>query len=175
MHEGGPASRGGLALNGVQIAHFQQGPLSYSSLAVLPPGGTRFGPSAFEDGAAWVASCHWPHEERVRWQAVQTQAKLEHAPPCYEDSFIAAELEFVNKRWGSEFRFLAQYRLNISEERDRSEGRRIVRALMRGEDIAEKKGNEVEVKGTLGDYLLPDRGMNGRHVRDASAPRAPFF
>ena len=80
----------------------------------------------------------------------------------------------MNKRWGSEFRFLAQYRLRLDKDKDRSEGRRIVRALMEGRDPKEKVKLEVEVEEKLGDYLLPDRGRV-RHIRHASAPSMPFF
>lgn len=63
VHEGGPPSRGGLALNGRQVAHSQPGPISFFSLAVLPPKGMAFGPSAFKNGVSWAVSCHWPNEE----------------------------------------------------------------------------------------------------------------
>ncbi|KAF3006650.1 hypothetical protein E8E13_008163 [Curvularia kusanoi] len=133
--EGAPVSQGGLVLDGIQIAYFQRGPLSYLSLAVLPPEGLHFGPSAVARGAAWVASCHWPNEERVRWHSYQAQAKLEHAPPQYEDPYTAFELGFVAAHWESEFRFLMQHGLHIGEEKDRSKGRRILRALIKGKDL----------------------------------------
>ncbi|KAH6633686.1 hypothetical protein C7974DRAFT_453172 [Boeremia exigua] len=174
VRKDGSVSKGGLGLQGRQIAYFKDGPISFLSLAVLPPKGMAFGRSVFESGASYMANCHWPNEERMRWQAVQEKAARRHAPPLLEPPYTFVELEYVNERWGSEFRFLAQYRLSIREERDRIEGRRIVRALMRGKDPADRE-KEIEVEGKLGDYLLPDRGRSAMCARDPSAPRAPFL
>jgi hypothetical protein len=49
--------------------------------AILPPAGMHFGQSMFANGAARVVSCHWPNEERARWQSIQAQRELQHAPP----------------------------------------------------------------------------------------------
>ena len=108
--EGSSASRGGLALSGKQVAYFQPGPSTYISLAVLPPAGVHFGPSMFANGAAWVVSCHWPNEERARWQSIQAHRELQHAPPPppspppYEDLYPSAEIEGVENDWESEIR-----------------------------------------------------------------------
>jgi hypothetical protein len=104
--EGSPASRGGLVLSGKQVAYFQPGPSTYLSLAVLPPADRHFGPSMFANGAAWVVSCHWPSEERARWQSIQDHRELQHAPPPppYEDIYTSTELEEVRNDWESEFR-----------------------------------------------------------------------
>ena len=108
--EGKSASRGGLALSGKQVAYFQPGPSTYISLAVLPPAGVHFGPSMFANGAAWVVSCHWPNEERARWQSIQAHRELQHAPPPppspppYEDLYPSAEIEGVENDWESEIR-----------------------------------------------------------------------
>jgi len=148
-----PLSRGGLSLSGREIAHFRDKPDRPFSLAVLPPEGLQFGPSPFNNGASYTASCYWPNEERVRWQAMHDEALHQHAPPLYKPPYTWLELDYINKRWGSEFRFLTQYRLKLHEERDRSEGRRIVRALMRGQD-PEKEEGYIDIEGKLGDYLL---------------------
>ena len=101
--EGSPASRGGLVLSGRQVAYFQPGPSTYLLLAVLPPAGVHFGPSMFANGAAWVVSCHWPNEERARWQSIQAQTELQHAPPLrHEDPDTSTELEDVKNDWESE-------------------------------------------------------------------------
>lgn len=154
VREGGPPSRGGLSLHGRQIAHFESGPISFFSLAVLPPVGTEYGPSPFQNGASYEGSCHWPNEERARWEAFRDQVLLEHAPPLLKPPYTFLELEYVNKRWGSEFRFLTQHRLKMHEEKDRSEGRSIIRALMRGKDPVDRQVFEVAVEGKLGEYLL---------------------
>ncbi|KAF1925510.1 uncharacterized protein M421DRAFT_7779 [Didymella exigua CBS 183.55] len=140
VHEGGRPNRGGLALNGRQVTHFQPGPISFFSLAVLPPPGTSFGPSAFRTGGSRAVSAHWPHAERSRWHAIPAHAALERDPLPDQPPYALHEMEFVNRRWGSEFRFLAQYGLGLLEERDRSEGRRIARALLQGRDPEVKVG-----------------------------------
>lgn len=176
VREGGPTSRGGLALHGQQIAHFQAGPISLFSLSVLPPKGMELGPSPFSNGASYVVSCQWPIGERARWQNLQDQALHEHAPRLLRSSYTMVELEYVNKHWGSEFRFLTQHRLKLHEERDRSEGRRIIRALMRGRDPAEKEEEGFEIDDKLGDHLLPNRGSGVvMWSNGLSAPRVPFF
>ena len=135
----------------------------------------EFGPSPFKNRTSWVVSCHWPNEERVRWQAIQKQDVRGMELPRYEPPYTIQEMEYVNEHWGSEFRFRAQYRLKLHEEKDQSEGRRIVRALMKETDPAEKEEKGIVVEGKLGDYLLPDRGKSLKHTRDPSAPRMPFF
>lgn len=173
-HEGGLSSRGGLALHGIQIAYFQRGPPGLFSLAVLPPTGMVLRPSVFQSGFDRVVSAHWPHEERVRWETVQARAGLEHDPPRLEPPYALQETEYVNRCWGTESGFLALNRLELDDRRDRSEGRRIVRALMKGRDPKEKIEEEVEVEGKVGDHLLPDRGK-ARHFRHKSAPRMPLL
>lgn len=84
VREGGPPSRGGLFLRGKQVAHFQAGPNSLFSLAVLPPKGVRFGSSSFEKKGSWIISAHWPDEERVRWQTITERARLERETLRYE-------------------------------------------------------------------------------------------
>ena len=87
------ASRGGSKMSDKQVAYFQPGPSNYISLTVLPPAGMNFGPSMFANGAAWVVSCHWPNEERARWQSIQAQRELQHdSPPPYENLCISTEL-----------------------------------------------------------------------------------
>ncbi|KAJ4993681.1 signal sequence receptor alpha subunit [Stagonosporopsis vannaccii] len=172
---GGPPSRGRLSVSGQEIAHFQVDPARPFSLAVLPPEGMHFGPSPFKNGASYTASCHWPNEERACWQARHAQTLLEHAPPLYNPPYTWLELEYVNKCWGSEFRFLTQCRLKLHEERDRSEGRRIVRALMKGKEPAENEEKYIEVEGDLSDCLRLDRDRGVVRSKDLSAPRAPFF
>ena len=137
VHEGGFPSRGGLFLHGRQVAHFQTGAICFFSLAVLPPKGMQFGQSPFSTGASWIVSAHWPNEERVRWQALRSQLAIEHEPPRYEPPYALRELEYVNNKWGSEFRFLAVHRLRISDEADRNEGRMIIRALIKRRDPKE--------------------------------------
>lgn len=97
-HEGGLSSRGGLALHGTQVAYFQRGPPGLYSLAVLPPTGMVFRPSVFQTGVDRAVSAHWPHEELVRWETVQTTARLEHDPPRLEPPFALHETEYVNRR-----------------------------------------------------------------------------
>ncbi|KAF9690766.1 hypothetical protein EKO04_011015 [Ascochyta lentis] len=175
VHEGGPPFRGGLFLSGRQVAHFQPGPISLISLAVAQPEGREFSQSPFKDKAAWVVSCHWDNAERVRWQALQAQAAQELEPPKYTPTYTMRELEYVNEHWGTEFRFLTQYRLKIHEEADRSEGRRIIRALMAGRDPAKKEEGDIEINGTLEDYQDANGGDPTKHSQNPLAPRAQFL
>ncbi|KAJ8107533.1 hypothetical protein OPT61_g8798 [Boeremia exigua] len=173
VREGGPPSRGGISLQGKQIAYFQPGPITFFSLAVMPPHGMEFGPSVFENKISDVASCHWPNEERARWQALVDEEERKYA--LDEPPYTLAETEYVFDHWGTEFRLLAEYRLKLSDEKDRSEGRRIVRALMDGRHPDDKVEKEYDIEGKLGDYLLPDFGLTPRDPRPACAPRLPFF
>jgi hypothetical protein len=53
--------------------------------AILSPAGMHFGQSMFAKGAAWVVSCHWPNEERARWQSCYSKS-TEKARSCIRDA-----------------------------------------------------------------------------------------
>ncbi|KAJ4406431.1 hypothetical protein N0V91_004640 [Didymella pomorum] len=53
-HEAGRASRGGLMLQGKQVAYFHPGTLCFFSLAVQPPSGINFGPRVVRTGVDWA-------------------------------------------------------------------------------------------------------------------------
>ncbi|KZM24784.1 uncharacterized protein EKO05_0003465 [Ascochyta rabiei] len=175
--EGGPPSRGGLFLAGRQVAHFQPGPIGIFSLAVPPPAGRAFGASPFRVGTAWVVSCHWATAERVRWQELRALAARELEPPKFSRPYTMRELEYVDGHWGTEFGFLTLYRLGIGDERDRSEGRRIVRALMAGRDPAAMDGEkDVHINGRFADYKDSNKGVFPTHSRSPRAQvTSPFL
>jgi hypothetical protein len=169
VHEGGAPSRGGLFLAGKQVAHFQPRPISFFSLAILPPADCQFGVSPFRGGAAYVVSCRWDESERQRWLAIQAAGSTESKE--MEPPYTIRELEFVNKEWSTESRFLMQRRLDIFDEKDRSKGRRMVRAYMAGKDPLGSKEQDFEVDGTLGDYENFDGHRGSRY----GVFRAPFL
>ncbi|KAJ4321699.1 hypothetical protein N0V94_002791 [Neodidymelliopsis sp. IMI 364377] len=169
IHEGGAPSRGGLFLAGKQVAHFQPGPISFFSLAVLPPADCQFRASPFRGGAAYVVSCQWGECERQRWLAMQATRSTEREE--MEPPYTIRELAFVNKEWGTESRFLMQHRLHIFNEKGRSEGRRMVRAYMAGRDPHGSKEHDFEVDGNLGDY----ENFDGHRSNRPAVFRAPFL
>lgn len=170
--ESGLHSKGGLTLNGTQIAYFSRTSRNIPLLAVLPPKGSQFGPTLFDDA---VTSYTWPNEERVRWQTTQLKAAFKYATPQQEEPYTFKELEWVDEQWGTEFRFLALYKLEVTDEGDRSEGRRIARALMRGKEPFETGAKDFQIEGGLGDFLRPECCTGARHRRDVTAPRMPFL
>lgn len=144
-------------------------------LAVLSPAGEEFTASPFSSEVMWTLSCHWDHGERVRWQAVQTQTAPERKTPNFEPPYTVRELEWVNAQWGTEFRFLDKHRLGIHEEADRSEGRRIVRALRTAEDPFEKEGQaEIVINGKMRDYERVG-GSRRYHTWDLVPPKVTFL
>lgn len=85
------------------------------------------------------------------------------------------ELEWLYEHWGTEFRFLSQHRLKICDEADRSEGRRMVRALMAGRDpFMKEEEDQVVINGSMGDYE-ESSDSHVKHTRIPSAPRMPFL
>lgn len=109
----------------------------------------------------------------MRWQTVRDQAARLRDPPRREPPYEGREIAFVNQGWGSEFRFLAHRGLGLREEAERSEGRRVVRALMKGRDPDEEV--VVEVSGRLGEFLVPDDGSPRRRFKGALPFRVPFL
>lgn len=53
--------------------------------------------------------------------------------------YTSAELQWLQRHWDGEFKFLQAYGLSIYKDEDREEGRRIVRAFM--EQDARGDGN----------------------------------
>lgn len=98
-----------------------------------------------------MVSCQWAETERLRWQAIRDAEKEELRE--YEPPYTMREMEFVNEQWGTEYRFLVEHGLSILEEGDRSEGRKMVRALMEAD---ERRKKDIEIGEESQDYENPD-------------------
>ena len=82
----------------------------------------------------------WPAEERARWEQVKA-ADTESHPPAQVSPYTGEEKQWLEDEWGGEFRFLRAHFLSIYDEKDRAEGRRIVRAMMDA-DADDEEGDD---------------------------------
>lgn len=57
----------------------------------------------------------------------------EAAAPAYEGEapLTTAEKQWLKEHWGGEWKFLQAYRLDMTNDEERAEGRAIVRAMMK--------------------------------------------
>ncbi|KAI4943944.1 hypothetical protein J4E91_009091 [Alternaria rosae] len=67
-----------------------------------------------------------------------------NAPGQNAAPYTAEETTFLKKNYGSEYHFLIQHGLKIHNEEDREEGRAILRAIMREDEMSELEGSEDE-------------------------------
>jgi hypothetical protein len=78
------------------------------------------------------------------------ESNRSETPPPY----TAAEKQWLEARYGNEFRFLRRHQLSLCKKADREEGRRILRALMNEDKIREDKlREEIREEIEAGDTL----------------------
>jgi hypothetical protein len=92
-----------------------------------PPIGPVVGESPFREGGGYLIHAFWPESEHARW------AEAQEAAPAAR--YTAEERNWLQRNWGGEFHFLGAHGLSIYKEDDREEGRRIVRAMMRQDEM----------------------------------------
>lgn len=87
---------------------------------------------------------NWPSSEREKFRVHKEELKRSangQAGPSGNvpngsaaADYTDAERDWIKKHYESEFKFLMQYGLKMFDDEDREEGRRIVRAMMSGDD-----------------------------------------
>lgn len=122
------------------------------------------GKSCLDPNMGYCIGATWPLEEEYRWKAHQQELVFGLKPRYNEEEKL-----WLKKNFGNEFRFLQQYGLSIYKEEDRDDGKRIVKALMAGED--EGKEEEEHENSSLADSEA-DRHS---HVADYDCNEAETF
>jgi hypothetical protein len=91
----------------------------------------------------------WPNEERARWERVKSGG-LDRDESAGPDSpqgvppYTDEEKQWLKANWRGEFKFLQAHQLKIHDEKDRAEGRRIVRAMMHDSNDGDSDDGDSE-------------------------------
>ncbi|KAM7200324.1 hypothetical protein V8F20_005301 [Naviculisporaceae sp. PSN 640] len=117
------------------------------------PAGPKDNPAPFRSGVAYMLNAIWPPAERQRWERWAASG----LPTCSEArGYTPEEKEWLKRNWGSEYKFLKTHGLDIHNEEDREEGRRIVRATMSPDGDSGSEA-EVTVPSDSGPSQFPQR------------------
>jgi hypothetical protein len=164
----GTKSRGTIKdSQGNNVASFDpKSPLFAIKVRSLPDGPT-LGPHALKKDVLYVLGCRWDAAEQIKWQEFKARNELLNSVQDAA-SYTAEETVFLKKHYGSEFHFLTQHGLNIHVQRDREEGRAILRAVMRESETSkdeesddkEDEFDESEFEGHQADYNFTDRQLD---------------
>ena len=131
------------------------------------PNGPRLGPYVLKKDVMYVLGCQWDDAERRKWQ--EFQAGNEANTAGYNAApYTAEETSFLKKHYRSEYHFLRQHGLSIYKEEDREEGRVILRAIMREDEMSELGGSGDEeddcdlsrFEGHQADYNFTERQLD---------------
>jgi hypothetical protein len=129
---------------GKNVAYFDPNQRLVSIKVRNQPGGPKLGPCAFQKDTMYVLSCQWDPSEQQRWLGHQGESGLKNlgseparttdTNPQYTDD----EKAFLKITWRNEYHFLLQHGLKIHQEKDRAEGRLILRTF-RDKDGSKEK------------------------------------
>lgn len=146
-------------IEGKNVAYFDPKRPLCTVKVRCPPNGPTLGPHALKKDALYVLGCLWDTAEKRKWQEFKARNGLitsgHHAAP-----YTPEETTFLKENYGSEFHFLIQYGLKIQVQEDREEGRVILRAIMREDEVSEDEEeddkeddfDESEFEGHQADY-----------------------
>lgn len=107
---------------GTPVAHFTQEGNKARLGFCKPPPGTESGPNVLPSDK--VPAVYWPETERDRFATTQGDS-----PYGMSDS----ERAWLKEHWGDEFRFLLNHKLNMYDEGERRQGRKIMMTDMADE------------------------------------------
>lgn len=140
------------------------------------PNGPRLGPYALKKNVMYVLGCRWDDAEKRKWQEFKVRNGL-NTPGQNAAPYTAEETTFLKKNYGSEYHFLMQHGLKIHNEEDREEGRAILRAIMREDEMSELEGSkdeeddfdESQFEGHQADYNFTERQLDWieKHYRNS--------
>jgi hypothetical protein len=122
------------------ITYFQPNHRLFAVKLSGPPRGPVVGPSVFSDDCHYVIHALWDKSERERWEKHKADLEKEAEKGAFEGTppYTKAELAWLKREYGNEYKFLLSYGLKIFNDDDREEGRAILRGLMR----VDENGNE---------------------------------
>lgn len=116
------------------------------------PMGPKLGPRVLKHERLYMLGCRWGYTEQQKWQEFKVSnhptnpmprsAGTADKNPPYTDN----EKAYIKKNWRSEYHFLLQHGLKIYNEKDRAEGRSILRAFMEEDTFEEESDDEDTFK-----------------------------
>ena len=169
----GAKSRGTIKdSQGKSVAYFDPNRPLFTIKVRCPPNGPTLGPHALKKDVLYMLGFQWDAEEKRKWKEFKARNGLS-IPGQNAASYTAEEKAFLKKNCGSEFHFLTQHGLKIHDEEDREEGRAILRAVMREDDMSsdeeEDFDEESEFEGHQADYNFTDRQLEWieKHYRNS--------
>ncbi|KAK1760013.1 hypothetical protein QBC47DRAFT_410694 [Echria macrotheca] len=123
-----------------------------------PPVGPTVGNSTLEWGEIVECSAHWSFSEREKWAPSQnaTESKSHDATGRKYKTWTDEEMAYIQKIFGSEFDFLRQFHLKVYHQKDRDEGRRLIRNMMARDEKGNEEGDANKEAGPAADGPLTD-------------------
>ncbi|KAF1836335.1 hypothetical protein BDW02DRAFT_521172 [Decorospora gaudefroyi] len=149
---------------GKNVAYFDPKRPLFTIKVRCPPNGPTLGPPALKKDGTYMLGCRWDAASESKWKEFKSKNGLstsgQKAAP-----YTADENAFLKKNYGSEYRFLMQHGLKIHDEEDREEGRAILRAVMREDEMSEdEESDDVdefdEFEGHQADYNFTERQLD---------------
>lgn len=168
MGGGSKKTRGAIKDNqGKNVAYFDPKSPLFAIKVRRSPNGPTLGPHALKKDVMYVLGCRWDTTEARKWQEYKAQNGFP-TPRPNAAPYTAEETAFLKKNYRSEFHFLFQHGLRISDEEDREEGRAILRAIMREDDMSDNEEfvdqeddlDDSEFEGHQADYNFTERQLD---------------
>jgi hypothetical protein len=152
---------------GKNVAYFDPKSPLFAIKVRCPPNGPTLGPHAFKKDVTYVLGCRWDDAEKRKWVEFNARNGLLTSGQNTA-SYTAEETAFLKKTYGSEYHFLMQHGLQIYKEEDREEGRAILRAVMREDEMSEddESGDQedefdmAQLVGHQADYNFTHRQLD---------------
>ncbi|KAJ3495963.1 hypothetical protein NLG97_g3016 [Lecanicillium saksenae] len=138
------------------VGHFRLPALNIYELRLAgPPIGPRVGASPFEPDSRILVIAKWPEWERDKWErrldeirdASSAGNTRDNGSVEFWDRVSNDERHWVRKTYGNEFKFMGAMRFDIKDERDRQEGLRLMRTLIKKEGGLHIIGNAAADAG----------------------------
>jgi hypothetical protein len=140
--------------DGHRIAYFKRISNLFTVQLRGPPSGPPLGSSYLQIGSSYRCPyVAWPVSERERFRKQQPAAASAAAtvvepkftglcpgdPSPAESQLSAEEMQWLKRKFGNELNFLRIYGLNITKDKAREEGRRILRTLIHAGDVEDEE------------------------------------
>jgi hypothetical protein len=161
---------------GRNVAYFDPKSQLFAIKMRYPPNGPTLGPHALKKDVLYMLGCRWDDAEKRKWREFKARNGIATSSPDAAP-YTDEETTFLKENFGSEFHFLMQYGLKIHDEEDREEGRVILRAIMREDEMSEDEESddkeddydESEFEGHQADYNFTERQLDWieKHYRNS--------
>jgi hypothetical protein len=101
------------------------------------------GPHALKKDVKYMLGCQWDAARKSQWRELKARNGL-FTPGQNAASYTAEETVFLTQNYGGESHFLMQHGLKIHSDEDREEGRAILRAVMREDEMSDDQEDDFD-------------------------------